>query len=83
LTTDQPALHHDERIDKEKIYHPRSVYEFGILAPGKSEVFVITSTLKKQRLDPIDIKIGSHQDKGNSVFIDLIDLVSDYLPDQL
>jgi hypothetical protein len=34
-------------------------------------------------LDPIDSSTGSHQDKGNSDFIDLIDPTFDYLPDQL
>jgi hypothetical protein len=34
-------------------------------------------------LDPIDSSTGSHQDEGNSDFIDLIDPASDYLPDQL
>jgi hypothetical protein len=38
---------------------------------------------RKRRLDPIYSSIGSHQDKGNSGFIDLIDPVSNYLPDQL
>jgi hypothetical protein len=34
-------------------------------------------------LDPIDSSTRSHQDEGNSRFIDLIDPASDYLPDQL
>jgi hypothetical protein len=34
-------------------------------------------------LDLIDSSIGSHQDEGNSGFIDLIDPVSNYLFDQL
>jgi hypothetical protein len=34
-------------------------------------------------LDPIDSLIGSHQDEGNSGFIDLFDPASDYLPNQL
>jgi hypothetical protein len=37
----------------------------------------------KRRLDLIDSSTGSHQDEGNSGFIDLIDPASDYLPDQL
>jgi hypothetical protein len=37
----------------------------------------------KQMLDPIDSSTRSHQDKGNSRFIDLIDLASGYLFDQL
>jgi hypothetical protein len=51
-----------------------------ILAPGTSEVLVITSTPKKhpeeaeRRLDPIDSSMRSHQDEGNSRIID-------YLPD--
>jgi hypothetical protein len=39
--------------------------------------------MKKQRLDPINSSIGSHEDEGNSGFIDLNDSASDYLPDQL
>jgi hypothetical protein len=34
-------------------------------------------------LDLIDSSTRSHQDEGNSGFIDTIDLASDYLPDQL
>jgi hypothetical protein len=34
-------------------------------------------------LDPIDSLTESHQDEGNSSFIDLIDPASNYLPDQL
>jgi hypothetical protein len=34
-------------------------------------------------LDPIDSSTRSHQDEGNSGIIDLIDLASDYLPDQV
>jgi hypothetical protein len=34
-------------------------------------------------LDPIDSSTELHQDEGNSGIIDLIDPVSDYLPDQL
>jgi hypothetical protein len=37
----------------------------------------------KKRLDLIDSPTGSHQDEGNSGFIDLIDLESDYLSNQL
>jgi hypothetical protein len=52
-----------------------------------SEVFIITSIPmkhpEKRRLDQIDSSIKSHQDEGNSGFIDLIDPASDYLPDQL
>jgi hypothetical protein len=70
-----------------KIHHLLSVHGSGILAPNISKVFVITSTqrstLKKRRLDPIDSSTGSHQDEGNSGFINLIDPASDYLPDQL
>jgi hypothetical protein len=54
-----------------------------ILAPGKSEVFVITSTPKKRRLDPIDSSNGSHQDEGSGGFIDPIDPMIGYLPNQL
>jgi hypothetical protein len=69
------------------MYHPRSVHEFSIFAPDKSEVFVITCTqkitMKKWMIDPIDSSIESHQDEGNSGFIDPIDRSSDYLLDQL
>jgi hypothetical protein len=41
------------------------------------------STPKKQRLDLINSSTGSHQDEGNSGFIDPIDPASDRLPDQL
>jgi hypothetical protein len=34
-------------------------------------------------IDPIDSSIESHQDEGNSGFIDPIDRSSDYLLDQL
>jgi hypothetical protein len=49
-------------------------------APGKSKVFVITSTPKKRWVDPIDSSTGSHQDEGHSVFINVIDPMSDYPP---
>jgi hypothetical protein len=62
---------------------PRSVHGYGILTPGKSEVFVITSTPKKRRVDLIDSSTGSLQDEENSGFINPIDPASDYLPDQL
>jgi hypothetical protein len=39
--------------------------------------------MKNRRLDPIDSSTGSHQDEGNSQFIDPIDLAYDYLSDQL
>jgi hypothetical protein len=42
-----------EELTRE-IYHPRPVHESRIVAPDKSEVFVIMSTLKKWGLDPID-----------------------------
>jgi hypothetical protein len=58
-----------------------SVHGSEVLTPGILEIFV--STPKKRRLDPIDSSIGTHQDEENSVFIDLIDPGSDYLPDQL
>jgi hypothetical protein len=54
-----------------------------IFVPGKSKVFVITSTPKKRGLDPIDFSTGSYQDEGNSGFINPIDSSSDYLPGQL
>jgi hypothetical protein len=67
-------------------HHVRSVHGSEILAPGTSEVLVITNTPKKhpeeaeRRLDPIDSLTKSHQDEGNSRIIDLIDSASDYLP---
>jgi hypothetical protein len=60
-----------------------------ILAPGTSEVLIITNTPKKHpeeaewRIDQIDSSMRSHQGKGNSGIIDPIDSASDYLPDQL
>jgi hypothetical protein len=56
-----------------------------ILAPGTSEVLIITNTPKEaeRRIDPIDSSIRSHQDERNNGIIDLIDSASDYLPDQL
>jgi hypothetical protein len=47
LTTDQPAPHHDKRISKRRSTTYDQYIDPGILAPGKSEVFVITSTPKK------------------------------------
>jgi hypothetical protein len=52
-----------------------------ILANGKSKIFVITNTPKKRRLDPIDSSTRSHQDEGNSRFIDPTDPAFDYLLD--
>jgi hypothetical protein len=52
-----------------------------ILTSSKSEVFIIISTPKKLKLDPIDSSTGSYQDEGNSGLIDLIDPVFDYLSD--
>jgi hypothetical protein len=60
-----------------------------ILAPGISEVLIITNTPKnhpeeaERRLDPIDSSMRSHQDEGNSGIIDLIDSSFDCLPNQL
>jgi hypothetical protein len=89
LITNQPILHHDERINQENIHHLRSVYESEIFVSSTSEVLVITNTPKKRpeeterMLDPIDSSTRSHQDEGNSEIIDPIDSASDYLPDQL
>jgi hypothetical protein len=91
LIINQLIIHHDERISKristtyDQYTDPRSE----IIAPGTSEVLVITNTPKKhpkkaeRRLDPIDSSTRSHQDEGNSRIIDPIDSASDYLPDQL
>jgi hypothetical protein len=79
---DQPTPHHDGRTEKRRST-THAVQESEILTPGKSKVFVITSTPKKRRLDPLDSSTVSHQDEGNSGFIDPIDIASDYLSDQL
>jgi hypothetical protein len=39
--------------------------------------------MKKRMLDLINSLIGSHQNERNSEFIDLINPVYNYLPDQL
>jgi hypothetical protein len=93
LTTDQPTPHHDERIDKR-----RSTTHYQYIDPGSqrrnqalqvkrfrqsTNKLISNQNKVKRRLDPIDSSTGSHQDEGNTGFIDLIDPTSNYLPDQL
>jgi hypothetical protein len=57
-------------------YFINQVHRLEILAPGTSEVLIITNTRKKhlgeanRMLDLIDSSTRSHQDKGNSRVID-------------
>jgi hypothetical protein len=45
--------------------------------------YTLDQNKAEQMLDPIDSSIGSHQDEGNTGFIDPIDPTSNYFSDQL